>query len=255
MAYRSLTLLAGSAALAVSLLGSDPAHADQTTVAVAANFTAAANDIAKAFQETTGYTVTYSFGATEDLFTQITQEDAPFEAFLAADQEWPERTETGGFGVAGTRFTYAKGRLVLWSADPNLIHDNEAILSDPAIQHVAIADPASGPYGAGAVEAMKTMGVYDLLQDKIVKSDTVVQAYQTVASGQADLGFVALSQVFQDHDGSRYNLPDGLYTTIRQDAILLDKGKESAAAKAFLAFLKSPKATAIIESRGYRIGD
>ncbi|WP_081535580.1 molybdate ABC transporter substrate-binding protein [Rhodovulum sp. P5] len=238
-------------ALSVGLAG--PVRADDTIIAVAANFTAAAKEIGTAFETATGHHVTYSFGSTGQLYTQITQ-GAPFEAFLAADTARPEKAEAAGLGVPGTRFTYATGKIVLWSADPDLINADGDILHSDALTHVAIANPVTAPYGAAAVEAMQALGVYEALQRRIVQGKTILQTYQFAATGNADVGFVALSQVAMDDAGSRWGVPDDLYAPIRQDAILLQKGADSAAAAAYLDFLKSPEAARIIERFGYGTG-
>ena len=244
-------------AAAVVLFGScslaTPLRAGETIVAVAANFTAAAQEIGQAFEAATGHSVTYSFGSTGQLYAQITQ-DAPFEVFLAADQARPEKAEAEGFGVAGTRFTYAVGKLVLWSADPALIDGSGAVLDDPGLAHVAIANPVTAPYGAAAVEVLQALGVYDRLAPRLVQGKSITQTYQFVATGNAPVGFVALSQVALDARGSRWPVPDDLYAPIRQDAILLAGGDENPAARAYLDFLKSPAAAAIIEHFGYGTG-
>lgn len=227
-----------------------PAAADETLVAVSANFTSAAKEIGAAFEAATGHDVTFSFGATGQLYTQITQ-GAPFDAFLAADQARPERAEADGHAVPGSRFTYASGKLVLWSADPDLIDGTGTVLTEDRPDRIANTNPVTAPYGAAAVEAMQALGVYEALAPRLVQGKTVLQTYQFVATGNAALGFVALSQVVGHEAGSRWVLPGDLYTPIRQDAVLLRHGAENAAAQAFLDFLKGPEAAAIIEGFGY----
>lgn len=235
----------------VLLAGPLSAMADETSVAVAANFTAAAQDIAKAFHDKTGDTAVLSFGSTGTLYTQISN-GAPFQVFLAADNERPEKAVTDGLGVDGSCFTYAKGKVVLYSSTVGLVDDKGEVLKMPDhISKLAIANPAAAPYGAAAIEVMKTMGVYDKLQPKIVEGNNISQAWQFTSTGTATLGFVALSQVINVDGGSRWIVPDNLYTPIRQDAVLLNTGKDSKAAKAFLEFLKGPEAHKIIESYGY----
>ncbi|MBK5933146.1 molybdate transport system substrate-binding protein [Rhodovulum imhoffii] len=230
------------------------ARAGEVLAAVAANFTGAANEIAAAFTEATGHTVIHSFGPTGQIYAQITQE-APFEVFLAADQARPERAEAEGYAVPGTRFTYGVGRVVLWSADDTLIDGTGAVLGSGDFTHIAIANPQTAPYGAAAVETMQGLGVFASLGDKIVQGMTITQTHQFVATGNAQLGFVALSQVLDDESGSRWMVPQDLYAPIRQDAVLLERGAENEAARAYLAFLKGPEARMIIEKFGYDTED
>lgn len=227
-----------------------PARAGQTLVAVAANFTAAAKEIGTAFKAKTGHTVEFSFGSTGKLYTQITQ-GAPFDAFLAADDVRPAKAEKEGYGIPGSSFTYAMGTLVLWSRTPGLVDGKGAVLKTGTFEKIAIANPATAPYGAAAVETMKAMGVYDALKPRIVEGTNISQAHQYVASGAAPLGFVALSQVVKTAEGSRWKVPAGLYTPIRQDAVLLKHGAANPAASAFMAFLKGPEALAVIGKYGY----
>lgn len=244
----------GAAAGFAVLLGmlTASAAADQTNVAVAANFTEAANEIGAAFKAETGHEAVFSFGATGQLYTQITQ-DAPFEVFLSADNIRTVKAVDEGFGVKGSDFTYAIGRIVLWSADAALVKGEET-LKTGTFAKIAMANPETAPYGAAAVEAMKALGVYDGLQARIVQGTNIAQTYQFVDTGNAELGFVALSQIAADDKGSRWVVPAELYTPIRQDAVLLKKGERSAAAKAFLDFLKGPAAAAVIEKYGYGAG-
>ena len=242
-------LKAATIALVVAL--PFPALAGQTNVAVAANFTDAAKEIVAAFKTETGHDVALSFGSTGQLYTQITQ-DAPFEVFLAADTERPENAVADGLAKAGNKFTYAIGKIVLWSKDAALVKDGET-LSAGGFEKIAIANPETAPYGAAAVEAMKKLGVYDTLQPKIVQGNNISQTLQFIDTGNAELGFVALSQLAGVEGGSRWEVPADLYTPIKQDAVLLDKGAGNEAATAFFAFLKSGTATAIIEKYGYAI--
>ena len=239
----ALILLLSAAALPAS------AEAASTKVAVAANFTEAAKDIAAAFEKKTGDDVELSFGSTGTLYTQISQ-GAPFEVFLAADQARPEKAVAEDLAVSGSAFTYAVGRIVLYSADPGLV-DGPQTLTKGGFDKLAIADPKTAPYGDAAVEAMKRLKVYDTLRPKLVEGSNIAQAYQFVATGNAELGFVALSQVAGSKDGSRWQVPADLYAPIRQDAVLLKSGADSQTAKAFLDFLKGPEAAAIIEKYGY----
>lgn len=238
---------------ALGLAGhSGAARADDVFVAVAANFTEAAKEIGAAFTEKTGHRAVFSFGSTGQLYTQITQE-APFEVFLAADRERPARAVAEGFGVAGSVFTYATGRIVLFSTDPDLV-DGEATLADAGFGKIAIANPDTAPYGAAAVETMTRLGVYEALRPKIVQGGNIAQTYQFVATGNAELGFVALSQVVAGTGGSRWAVPDDLHAPIAQDAVLLETGAGNPAAQAFMDFLRSPEADAVKERFGYGSG-
>lgn len=241
----------GGIAFIVAGLLANTALAGQTNVAVAANFTDAANEIATAFKAETGHEAVLSFGSTGQLYTQITQ-DAPFEVFLSADNTRPAKAIADGLGVEGTVFTYAIGRIVLWSADAGLVKGEET-LKEGAFDKIAVANPETAPYGAAAIEAMKALGVYDGLSAKIVQGNNIAQTFQFVETGNAELGFVALSQIAGSDAGSRWVVPAELYTPIRQDAVLLKKGEASEAAKAFLDFLKSPTVAAVIEKYGYGV--
>jgi molybdate transport system substrate-binding protein len=229
-----------------------PARAGEVTIAVAANFTEPAKAIAAAFEKKTGHKVVMSFGPSGAFYAQI-QQGAPFEVFLSADGERPMRLEAGGFGVKGTRFVYAYGALVLWSASPDLVDTGGRVLAAGRFDHIAIADPAAAPYGAAAVEVMKKLDVDDALTPKVVRGASIAQAYTFVDTGAAELGFVALSQVKTRPGGSRWIVPKSLYTAIDQQAILLKPGAGDPAASAYLTFLKTPQARAIIISYGYEV--
>lgn len=237
------------AAVCIAFFAVTAALAGETNVAVAANFTEAAKKIAEAFAKQTGHRAILSFGSTGQLYTQITQH-APFQIFLSADEERAKQAVDDGLAVPDTRFTYAIGRIVLWSSDPRLVTGQET-LEQAKFRKIAIANPAAAPYGAAAIEAMMAMGVYDALQSKIVQGNSIAQAYQFVVTGNAELGFVALAQLIGNDKGSRWEVPQKLYTPIRQDAVLLKTGQDSEAAKAFLAFLKRPEAIRVIQSFGY----
>lgn len=251
MSHAALRFWIGLAVAALSWVPAISSHAEEATIAVAANFTSAAQKLGAVFEEKTGHHVVFSFGATGQLYTQIAH-GAPFDAFLAADQSRPELAVTEGHGVSGTRFTYAIGVLVLWSADPALIDGTPAVLSDPTLRHVAIANPATAPYGAAAVETMKGLGVFEDLEPRLVEGKNVSQTYQFVATGNAPVGFVAASQILDNDTGSSWAVPDDMYAPLRQDAVLLAHGRENEAAKAFLEFLKSAEAVKMIEGLGYR---
>lgn len=228
------------------------ARAAEVQVAVAANFTEPAKAIAEAFKASTGHTATLSFGSSGQFFTQITH-GAPYQVFLSADAERPMKAEEAGVGVKGTRFTYAVGRLVLYSRTPGLVDGAGQVLSTGRFEKLAIADPAAAPYGAAAVQTLQKLGLYDRLKPKIVQGASITQAYQFVYTGAAELGFVALSQVVDEPQGSRWLVPEADHAPIDQQAILLAPGSADPAARAFLAFLKSPAAVAIIKRYGYGV--
>jgi molybdate transport system substrate-binding protein len=238
--------------IAAASLAATSAFAGQTNIAVAANFTDAAKEIAAAFKQKTGHEAVLSFGSSGQFYTQITQ-DAPFQIMLSADVERPQKLVSDGLGVPESRFTYAIGKLVLWSKDPNAVK-GEATLTHAAFTKLSICNPVAAPYGAAAVETMKSLKLYDSLQPKLVEGANITQAYQFVATGNAEVGFVALSQLTGNNEGSRWLVPQNLYKQIRQDAVLLKKGANNEAATAFMTFLKGPEARAIIEKYGYEIG-
>jgi molybdate transport system substrate-binding protein len=242
-----LAVLTGLAALAAA-----PAFAADVQVAVAANFTEPVKEIAAAFEAKTHDHLVLSFGSSGQFYTQVTQ-GAPFEVFLSADADRPARIEREGLGVPGSRFTYAVGRLVLYSRTPGLVDDKGAVLAKGGFNKISIADPTAAPYGVAAVQTMTRMGVYPRLQAKVVKGASITQAYQFVQSGAAELGFVALSQVINEPGGSRWQVPASYHAPIDQQAILLFKGDRNPAARAFLKFLKGPEAVAIIRRYGYEV--
>ncbi len=239
------------AALAVTL--SAPAPAAEVKVAVAANFTEAANEIGALFAKASGHKVVYSFGASGQLYAQIAQA-APYEVFLSADRDRPAQAIAAGLAVPGSRFTYATGRLALFSIDPDKVR-GEATLRQGRFAKLAIADPAAAPYGAAAIETMQKLGVYEALRGKIVQGANIAQTYQFVATGNAEVGLVALSQVTEAGKGSRWIVPEELHTVIAQDAVLLKTGAGNPAARAYLTFLKGPEAAAVKDRFGYGAGD
>jgi molybdate transport system substrate-binding protein len=241
--------------LLLSTLGvaAGAALGDEVQVAVAANFTAPMQKIATEFEKDTGHKAQLIFGATGRFYAQI-KSGAPYEVLLGADSETETKLVNEGSAVAGSQFTYAIGKLVLWSARPGIVDDKGAVLKSASISHVAYCNPALAPYGAAAVEAMKSLGVFVPLQPKLVEGESIAQAYQFVVSGNAEIGFVALSQVYKDGkipEGSVWVVPANLYSQIRQDAVILDKGKGHAAAIDLIKYLKSDKAKAVIRSYGY----
>lgn len=240
--------------LAGLLAGITAAHADEVAVAVAANFTAPLQKIAAEFEKDTGHKVVASFGSTGKFYAQI-KGGAPFELLLSADDETPAKLVAEGAAVAGSPFTYAIGKLVLWSAKPGFVDAQGEVLKAGNFEHIALANPKLAPYGAAGMEVMKALGTLDALQPKIVTAENITQAYQFIGSGNAQLGFVALSQVLKDGhiEGSSWIVPARLYTTIRQDAVVLDKGRGKPAALALMQYLRAPKAVAIIQSFGYEL--
>jgi molybdate transport system substrate-binding protein len=248
---RSRFLLGLLFASALTLGGAGAVQAAGVAVAVAANFSMVADELGAAFKAKTGNDVVISAGATGALYTQITQA-APFEVFLSADSKTPKKAIDEGFGVAGTQFTYAIGKIVLFSTDPALVTGEET-LKTGTFEKLAIADPETAPYGAAAVAAMTALGVCDTLKPKIVTGESIAQTYQFVDTGNAELGFVALSQIIKREDGSRWEVPAELYKPLTQDAVLLKAGEANQAAKDFLDFLKSPDAVALIASYGYGV--
>lgn len=229
------------------------ARADDIAVAVAANFTAPAKAIAAGFEKATGHKVSLAFGATGKFYTQI-ENGAPFDVLLSADEDAPARLVQEGAAVAASRFTYATGRLVLWSARTGYVDDRGAVLGKGEFKHLAIANPRLAPYGAAAVEALTRLKLLDRVRPKFVEAENIAQAYQFVATGNAELGFVALSQVMQDGRiavGSAWVVPAELYRPIRQDAVILAKGRGKAGVEAWMTYLKSSKARVVIRSYGY----
>lgn len=239
--------------VSASLLLSGAAHAAELTVAVAANFAAPMQKIAAAFEQETGHKLALSFGGTGKLYAQI-RNGAPFEVLLAADDETPARLEQEGQGVAGTRFTYAIGKLVLWSRQPGLVDDQGEVLRSGAFERIALADPKLAPYGAAAMQTLQKLGLAEALSGKFVQGESIGQAYQFVATRNAPLGFVALSQVFVEGrltEGSAWRVPETLYEPIRQDALILARGRDNPAASELMRYLQGDAARAIIGAYGY----
>lgn len=238
--------------------GLNTAVADEVQVAVAANFTAPMQKIAAQFEKDTGHKAVLSFGATGKFYAQI-RNGAPFEVLLAADDETPAKLEKEGAALVGSRFTYAIGKLVLWSAKPAVVDGQGAVLKQGGFEHLAIANPKLAPYGLAALETLKALGAYDALAPKLVQAENIAQAYQFVATSNALLGFVAYSQVLDEmgqlKSGSVWLVPAKLYSPIRQDGVILEKGvangKAKPAAAALLKYLKGAKAQAVIKAYGY----
>lgn len=251
-----LRLLRSINVLACLVLGAtcvQAAGAATVSVAVAANFTAPMQKIAAAFEADTGHQAVLSFGASGKFYAQITH-GAPFHVLLSADEATPARLEREGKAVADTRFTYATGALVLWSAQAGLVDDQGAVLRSGSFRHIALANPKVAPYGAAAVQVMEKMGLATTLQPRWVLGENIAQTFQFVASGNAQLGFVALSQVMADGriaQGSAWRVPASLHAPIRQDAALLLPGRDNAAAVALLQYLRGDKARSIMRAHGY----
>ena len=227
-----------------------PAFAATVPVAVAANFTAVAEELAKGFAAKTGNELQLSFGSSGQLYTQISQ-GAPFEIFLSADTARTDKAVAEGLGVEGSNFTYAVGKIVLYSTSLDLT-DGEAVLKGGDFDKLSIADPKAAPYGAAAMETLDKLGLTEAVTPKIVTAENISQALQFVESGSAELGFVALSQVI-DSDNSKWIVPAELYSPIAQGAVLLKTGENDDAAKAFLDYLRSDEAVAVIEKAGYGV--
>lgn len=230
-----------------------PAFADEVKVAVAANFTAPMQKIAAEFEKDTGHKALVSTGATGAFYAQI-KNGAPFEVFLSADDQTPAKLEAEGAAVKGSRFTYAIGKLVLWSAKPGYVDDLGEVLKKGDYAKLSLANPKTAPYGAAGVQVLKKLGLFNAVQAKLVQGENISQTFQFVSTGNAELGFVALSQVWQDgalKRGSAWIVPQPDYSQIKQDAVLLTPGAGKPAADALLKYLKGDKARAIIKSYGY----
>ncbi|WP_339473364.1 molybdate ABC transporter substrate-binding protein [Pseudomonas fluorescens] len=239
--------------LAVFAIGA--AQADEVQVAVAANFTAPIQAIAADFEKDTGHKLIAAYGATGQFYTQI-KNGAPFEVFLSADDTTPEKLEREGDTVKGSRFTYAVGTLALWSAKGGYVDTKGEVLKKNEYQHLSIANPKTAPYGLAATQVLEKLKLTEATKAKIVEGQNITQAYQFVSTGNAELGFVALSQIYKEGkvtSGSAWIVPASLHDPIKQDAVILNKGKDNAAAKALVEYLKGPKAAAVIKSYGYQL--
>lgn len=231
------------------------ASAGEVSAAVAANFTEPMEQIVKLFQAESGHTVRVSLGSTGKFYSQI-QNGAPFDVLVAADEKVPKRLEKEGLAVEGSRFVYAVGKLVLWSAQPGLVDDKGYILRKGNYNKLAIGDPKLASYGTAAKEALEDLGLWSVIQGKLVTGENITQTYQFAATGNAELAFIALSQVTKDGKvtaGSWWIVPAHLYNPIKQSAVQLSAAKDKAATQAFLTFLKSEKAQAVIRSFGYEL--
>ena len=242
-------------AVLVAALAFGSAQADEVQVAVAANFTAPIQAIAADFEKDTGHKLVASYGATGQFYTQI-KNGAPFEVFLSADDTTAKKLENEGDTVKGSRFTYAVGTLALWSAKDGYVDAKGEVLKGNQFKHLSIANPKAAPYGLAATQVLARQGLTEQVKDKLVEGQSITHAYQFVSTGNAELGFVALSQIYKDGKvthGSAWIVPASLHDPIKQDAVILNKGKDNAAAKAFVDYLKGPKAAAVIKSYGYEL--
>ncbi|MDO9241325.1 molybdate ABC transporter substrate-binding protein [Methylicorpusculum sp.] len=231
----------------------NPSQAATVNVAVAANFSGPMQKIASAFDQSTGHKTIIAYGTVGKFYAQI-KSGAPFDLLISADQETPEQLEKDNLAVAESRFTYAIGKLVLWSSRPGFVDEHGDILKKDDFKHIAIANPKVAVYGEAAIEALNKLGLTQQLQARFVTGENITQAYQFVSSGNAELGFIAWSQIYEEGraiPGSYWLVPQDLYPSLRQDAVLLTRGKDNVAAKDLLAFLRSDTAKNIIRSYGY----
>ena len=243
--------------IVVLLLLPQMALAETALIGIAANFSEVARQLATAFKAEEGgrHSVKLSIGSTGSLYAQI-RHGAPFDALLAADAIRPALLQDEGHAVAGTRFTYAIGQLTLWSANPATISNGAAVLRSDTLRRVAIANPKIAPYGMAALQVMDSLGVTEAVQGKLVRGENIGQAFAMVSTGNAEIGFVALSYVLSEKNrfpGSRWDVPEALHDPIRQDAVLLEHGLGNLAAEKFIRFLASEPARQIIRSYGYGI--
>lgn len=247
-------MIPGRCILAVALVAfAVKTTAAEVSVAVASNFSGAMRELAAAFEGETGHELRIAFGASGKFYAQISH-GAPFEVFFSADQAKPKALEEAGLAVPGTRRTYAVGALALWSPDPNRVDDEGQVLKTGDFDRLAIANPRLAPYGAAAMDLLRALGLEQTVSKKLVQGENIAQAYQFVASGNADLGLVARSQLTEDgRKGSAWLVPRERYSPIRQDAVLLHNGKDNQAARELMEFLDSTTAHKIIRAHGYQI--
>jgi molybdate transport system substrate-binding protein len=238
------------------LFASTMIHAEEIRVAVAANFSAPVKKIAGLFEKETGNRVTLTFGTVGQFYSQI-KNGAPFDVLISADRSTPDKLVADGLALNETRYTYAIGKLVLWSLQPGLVKEGGDVLRHGTFKHLSLANPKLAVYGAAGEEVMKRMGIYDQLKSRIVLAENITQAYQFVASGNAEIGFVALSQVIDGNGkisrGSYWMVPANMYPKIEQDAIVLSRGKDKNAAHQLIGYLKKNQVKDLIRSYGYVI--
>lgn len=254
MKKASTTRPAGLFSLLVLMLVSMPVNADMVRIAVAANFTDASRSLATVFKKSTGHDLKISYGSTGKLYAQI-EHGAPYDIFMAADTERPAKSIREGLAVPGSLFVYARGKLVLWSAQPVLFDDGEVFLRSGEFKHLAIANPKTAPYGLAAQQLLQNMGIWNELQDKLVRGDSIAQVFQFVATENSEIGLVAHSQArgWKGEPGSAWEIPVELYQPIDQAAVLLTRAENNPAAHAFIDFMKSGDAHKIIKSFAYDI--
>jgi molybdate transport system substrate-binding protein len=249
------TFLAGLFGTVVMLVSSGAALAQTATIAVAANFTKTIEVIGEEFTKETGHKLKFSFGPTGKLFAQI-KNGAPFDAFFGADEKRALKTIEDGTGVNGTYFVYAQGQIALYSDKYPVKEQPLEVLKKAEFRHIAMANPRTAPYGERAQAYVKKMGLYDGLKSKIVNGESIAHAFQYVATGNAPIGFIALSQIVDPQSpiykkGEYWVVPQADYAPIKQGAVVLKRGQDNAAVKAFMEFVQSPKAIEIIQSYGY----
>lgn len=238
----------------VTLFASTLVSATEIRVAVAANFAQTLKEIATLFEKETGHKVALTQGSTGKLYAQISQ-GAPFDVLLSADDETPEKLVREGKAVAGSQFTYAVGRLALWSPKSDLVDEGGQVLKTDKFRFIAIANSRVAPYGRAAVQVMQKLGVLNVIEPRVVQGESITQTFQFVSTGNAQLGFVALSQIIENgkiKSGSAWIVPENMHEALKQDAVLLNSAKDAAAATALLSFLKSDKAKKIIAAHGYQ---
>ncbi len=244
-----------SLAGALLVLASHVTKADEVNVAVAANFSGPMRLIAADFERATGHKAVIAHGTVGKFYSQI-KAGAPFELLVSADEDTPARLEAEGLALPETRFTYAIGKLVLWSTKPGLVDEKGEVLKRGEFLHLAIANPKVAVYGAAAMTVLEKLGLQAQVASKLVTGENITQAHQFVATGNADLGFVALSQIYKDGhyaEGSHWRVPESLYPPLRQDAVILTRGKDSTAARSLLAWLRSDAAKKVIRAHGYEL--
>ena len=239
--------------LVLGVASAAAAAAAEVSIAVASNFSAPIQAIARAFEKDTGHKAVMAFGSTGSFYAQVLN-GAPFQVLLAADATTPAQLEKAALAVQGSRFIYATGRLVLWSKQAAMVDDQGAVLRTGSFRKLAVANPKLAPFGAAALETLTSLGLLAQVRDRLVEGQNIAQAHQFVASGNAELGFVALSQVYASGritEGSGWVVPTQLHRPITQEAILLNPGRDKPAAAALLAYLKGAKARGIMRAYGY----
>ena len=247
------TIISRTAITLALLLFGQTSWSATVLVAVAANFSKPMTEIVSQFEKATGHSAKLSFGSSGKFVSQL-ENGGPFEVLLSADEKGPEKLEQAGLTAPNTRFVYALGKLILWSATPNFVDDEGKILMTSNFKHLALADPKVAPYGAAAIDVLKKMKLLEKLQPLFVQGENIAQTYQFISTANAELGFLALSQVIESGKivgGSSWIIPDNLHAPIRQSAVIMKKGAENPAARALIDYLKSIPALAIIKKYGY----